>query len=40
MNGLPIDFIGHDLKASLIASGYAVVSLDIRGTGDCPSCKA
>ena len=31
--GLPVDFIGQELKTTLLAAGYAVVSIDVRGTG-------
>ena len=31
--GLPVDFITQELKTTLVAAGYAVVSVDVRGTG-------
>lgn len=32
-NGRPIDPINFELKAALLAAGYAVVTVDVRGTG-------
>ncbi|CAL8463886.1 g3421 [Coccomyxa elongata] len=32
-NGRPIDPINFELKAALLAAGYAVVTIDVRGTG-------
>lgn len=29
----PIDFINQDLKVALLKANYAVVSMDVRGTG-------
>ena len=29
----PVDFINQDLKVALLKAGYAVVSIDVRGTG-------
>lgn len=34
-NGRPIDLINFELKAALLAAGYAVVTIDVRGTGLC-----
>lgn len=33
-NGLPLDPINHAAKCFLLAAGYAVVSMDVRGTGE------
>ena len=32
-NGRPVDLINFELKAALLAAGYAVVTIDVRGTG-------
>jgi hypothetical protein len=32
-NGRPVDPINFELKAALLAAGYAVVTIDVRGTG-------
>ncbi len=34
-NGRPVDLINFELKAALLAAGYAVVTIDVRGTGAC-----
>jgi hypothetical protein len=34
-NGRPVDLINFELKAALLAAGYAVVTIDVRGTGTC-----
>ena len=33
-DGRPYDFINIAFKAALLAAGYAVISMDFRGTGD------
>lgn len=33
-NGRPVDLINFELKAALLAAGYAVVTIDVRGTGN------
>ena len=32
-NGRPIDLINFEQKAALLAGGYALVTIDVRGTG-------
>ena len=32
-NGRPVDLINFELKAALLAAGYAVVTIHVRGTG-------
>lgn len=32
-NGRPVDLINFELKAALLAAGYAIVTIDVRGTG-------
>ena len=33
-NGRPVDLINFELNAALLAAGYAVVTIDVRGTGE------
>ena len=35
-NGRPIDLINFEQKAALLAGGYALVTIDVRGTGARP----
>ena len=39
-NGRPVDLINFELKAALLAAGYAVVTIDVRGTGQPSFCAA
>ena len=39
-NGRPVDLINFELKAALLAAGYAVVTIDVRGTGQPTFCAA
>lgn len=32
-NGRPVDLINFEQKAALLAAGYALVTIDVRGTG-------
>jgi hypothetical protein len=34
-NGRPVDLINFEQKAALLAAGYALVTIDVRGTGVC-----
>lgn len=38
-NSRPIDLINFELKAALLAAGYAVVTIDVRGTGLGNTCR-
>ena len=35
-NGRPVDLINFEQKAALLAAGYALVTIDVRGTGALP----
>ena len=37
-NGRPIDLINFEQKAALLAGGYALVTIDVRGTGTPQAC--